>query len=174
MLKLCSAAVLTTTLLACVPAPAQNQPSASSVRDCSAQSPPKGASRVYIALRDGKDGSGVSANDARDGSTAAAFDAILRCYSEGCSDPKNPGKSVARTENLTVCLGPGTFSTLGNYDYIVGVPHGNPAGFTIGKGWKIHGSGVDKTTVKLAAYLPITEEKNPLKFPVDTGTEIGR
>ncbi|HLY92314.1 MAG TPA: hypothetical protein VKQ89_03565 [Candidatus Angelobacter sp.] len=172
MLKLCSAAVLTTTLLACVPAPAQNQPSASSVRDCSAQSPPKGASRVYIALRDGKDGSGVSANDARDGSTAAAFDAILRCYSEGCSDPKNPGKSVARTENLTVCLGPGTFSTLGNYDYIVGVPHGNPAGFTIGKGWKIHGSGADKTTVKLAAYLPITEEKNPLKFPVDTGTGL--
>src|SRR5476649_880019 len=106
-----------------------------------------GTTRVYIALRNGQDGSGNSMSDARDGSTVTAFDTILRCNSEGCSDP-NSGKSVAKTENLIVCLGPGTFSTLGTYDFVVNVPHGNPAGFTIGKGWKIHGAGKDKTTVK--------------------------
>ena len=184
MLKTISAVALATTLLACVKTTArsngnplntpgaQAQPSAPASRDCSAQTPPPGRSRVFIALRDGKDGSGRAADDARDGSTPAAFDAILRCYSEGCSDPKSPKKSMARTENLIVCLGPGAFSTLGNYDYIVGVPHSNPAGFTVGKGWKIHGAGVDKTTVRLAAYLPITEGKNPLNFPLDTGTGL--
>ena len=152
--------------------PSQNQQGGGGSADCSAAAPPEGASRVYIALRDGKDGSGTTAADARDGSTAEAFDTILRCYSEGCTDTTNPQKSVARTANLTVCLGAGTFSTLGNYDYIVGVPHNNPAGFTIGKGWKIHGAGQDKTTVKLANYLPITEGKNPLNFPLDTGTGL--
>jgi hypothetical protein len=151
--------------------PPQNQQAGGS-QDCSAAAPPEGASRVYIGLRDGKDGSGATAADARDGSTAEAFDTILRCYSEGCTDAKNPKKPVAKAANLTVCLGPGTFSTLGNYDYIVGVPHNNPAGFTIGKGWKIHGAGQDKTTVKLAAYLPITAGKNPLNFPLDTGTGL--
>jgi hypothetical protein len=142
--------------------------------DCAAQSAsrPKGSTRVYIALRNGSDGSGISTTDARDGSTAAAFDTILRCYSEGCPSPGNPAKSVARTENLIVCLGPGTFSTLGNYDFIVGIPHTNPAGFTIGNGWKIHGAGQDKTTLKLNAYLPITEGKNPLNFPLNTGTGL--
>ena len=123
----------------------------SSVSDCSAQakSLPQGTTRVYIALRSGKDGSGASMADARDGSTVTAFDTVLRCYSEGCTDPKNPKKSVAKTENLTVCLGSGTFSTLGAYDYLINIPHKNPAGFTIGKGWKIHGAGKDKTVVKL-------------------------
>ncbi len=158
-----------------VAAAIQGQPGTRpSSADCSAEEAalPKGASRVYIALRSGNDGSGRSANDARDGSTAAAFDSILRCYSEGCTDPGNPRQPVARTENLIVCLGPGTFSTLGNYDYIVGVPHTNAAGFTVGKGWKIHGAGQDKTTVKLSAYLPNTEARNPLQFPVDTGTGL--
>src|SRR5690349_4988138 len=104
-------------------APSQSQVGSASSPDCAAKAPPQGTTRVYIALRDGKNGSGASAGDARDGSTAAAFDTILRCYSEGCTDPNNSKKSVARTENLTVCLGPGTFSTLGNYDYIPGVPH---------------------------------------------------
>jgi hypothetical protein len=140
--------------------------------DCSAATPPKGVLRIYIALRNGQDGSGASPNDPRDGSTVDAFDKILRCYSEGCNGPNNPKKSVAKTENLIVCLGPGVFSTMGTYDYIVGVPHGNPVGFTIGKGWKIHGAGQDKTTVKLAAYLPITEGKNPLNFPLNTGTGL--
>ena len=139
--------------------------------DCSAsaKSLPPGTTRVYIALRDGKDGSGASMAEARDGSTAPAFDTILRCYSEGCADPKNPKKSVAKTENLTVCLGPGTFSTLGAYDYLIAVPHPNPVGFTIGKGWKIHGSGKDKTVVKLSDYLPITDPKNLQHMPVNSG-----
>jgi len=142
-----------------------------SASDCSApaKSLPPGTTRVYIALRDGHDGSGLSMADARDGSTVPAFDTILRCYSEGCTDPKNPKKSVAKTENLTVCLGPGTFSTLGAYDYLIAVPHPNPAGFTIGKGWKIHGAGKDKTVVKLSDYLPITDPKNLQNMPVNSG-----
>jgi hypothetical protein len=141
-------------------------------KDCEAASPPKGATRVYIALRGGKDGSGRSPTDARDGSTVEAFDAILRCYSEGCANPANPGKSVARTENLIVCLGAGTFSTLGSYDYIVGVPHKSAAGFTVGSGWKIHGAGQDKTTVRLSAYLAVSEGRNPRAVPLDDGTGL--
>ena len=142
--------------------------------DCSSTSStlPKGVSRVYIAPRNGKDGRGSSVNDARDGSTTESFDRILRCYSEGCADPGNSQKRVAKTENLIVCLGPGTFSTRGNYDYIIAVPHGTPQGFTIGKGWKIHGAGQNKTVVKLSAYLPNTRDRNPLNFPVDTGTGL--
>ena len=132
---------------------------------------PQGTTRIYIALRNGQDGSGKSQADARDGSTVTAFDAILRCYSEGCSVPSS-GKPVAKTENLIVCLGPGTFSTLGNYDFIINVPHTNPAGFTIGKGWKIHGAGKDKTTLKLSAYLPITNAVNPQSLPVNTGANL--
>ena len=141
--------------------------------DCTAATIPAGASRVYIALRDGKDGSGTTPADARDGSTPAAFDTILRCYSEGCTDSKSPGgKPVAKTENLIVCLGPGTFSTLGNYEYVINIPRGSTQGFTIGKGWKIHGAGKDKTTVKLSAYLRITNPKNPQNAPVDTGINL--
>jgi hypothetical protein len=143
----------------------------SSISDCSAQakSLPKGTARVYIALRNGQDGSGSSMSDARDGSTVTAFDTILRCYSEGCTDSQNPKKSVPKTENLTVCLGPGTFSTLGAYDYLIAIPHTNPAGFTIGKGWKIHGAGKDKTVIKLSDYLPITDSKNLQHMPVNSG-----
>lgn len=110
--------------------------------------------------------------DARDGSTPAAFDTVLRCYSEGCPDPRDPARSVAKTENLIVCLGPGTFSTLGVYDFMINLPHTTSQGFTIGKGWKIHGSGRERTTVKLSAYLPITEPKNPQNLPVDTGVNL--
>ena len=139
--------------------------------DCSAEakSLPKGATRVYIALRNGNDGSGSSMANARDGSTVSAFDTILRCYSEGCTERQNSGKAVAKTENLIVCLGPGTFSTLGSYDYLIAIPHKNPAGFTIGKGWKIHGAGKDKTVVKLSDYLPITDPRNLQNMPVNSG-----
>jgi hypothetical protein len=145
-------------------------PSSDCVADAS--SLPAGATRVYIALRSGKDGSGASPTDARDGGTAAAFDSVLRCYSEGCPDAKNPAKSVAKTENLIVCLGPGKFSTLGDYDFMVNLPHTTSQGFTIGKGWKIHGAGKDRTTVQLSAYLPITDPKNPQNLPVDTGVNL--
>jgi hypothetical protein len=150
---------------------AQGEKASFSSSNCSsaAKALPPGRVRVYIALRSGKDGSGGSMADARDGSTVTAFDTILRCYSEGCADPKDPRKSVAKTENLTVCLGPGTFSTLGAYDYLIAIPHPNPAGFTIGKGWKIHGAGKDKTVVKLSDYLPITDPKNLQHMPVNSG-----
>jgi hypothetical protein len=139
--------------------------------DCSAEakSLPRGTTRVYIALGNGRDGSGSSMADARDGSTVTAFDTILRCYSEGCTDRQNLRKPVAKTENLIVCLGPGTFSTLGSYDYLIDVPHLKPAGFTIGKGWKIHGAGKDKTVVKLSNYLPITDPQNLQHMPLNSG-----
>lgn len=146
---------------------------AASLADCSADKIlPAGSSRVYIALRNGQDGSGATMADARDGSTPAAFDTILRCYSEGCPDSGNQQKHVAKTENLIVCLGPGTFSTLGVYDFVINMLHGSAQGFTIGKGWKIHGAGKDQTTVKLSAYLPITDAKNPQNLPVDTGVNL--
>lgn len=127
---------------------------------------------MYIALRNGNDGSGKSPEDARDGSSAEKFDRILRCYSEGCADPAAPHRSIPKTENLVVCLGPGTFKTEGTYDYIIDLPHKSARGFTLGKGWKIHGSGVDKTTVQLASYLPIRAVPNPQNMPVGTGTNI--
>ncbi|MGZ4829548.1 MAG: right-handed parallel beta-helix repeat-containing protein [Candidatus Angelobacter sp.] len=157
-----------------VASPAARAQTSAPVSDCSAEakSLPQGTSRVYIALRNGKDGSGSSMADARDGSTVTAFDTILRCYSEGCRDPRNPRGAVAKTENLIVCLGPGTFSTLGTYDLVVNVPHTNPAGFTLGKGWKIHGAGKDKTVVKLSDYLPITDPKNQQVLPVNSGVGL--
>ncbi len=150
--------------------PVQKDTRVTSANDCSAPAAalPHGSSRVYIALRNGKDGGGSSWSDARDGSTEAAFDTILRCYSEGCTDQSGPKKSVRKTENLIICLGPGTFSTLGAYDYVVGIPHRTAQGFTIGNGWKIHGAGQDKTTLKLANYLPTTKESNPYELPLNT------
>jgi hypothetical protein len=142
--------------------------------DCSAEasSLPQGTTRIYIALTNGKDGPGTSMAEARDGSTVTRFDTILRCYSEGCTEKQSSGAAVAKTENLIVCLGPGTFWTLGTYDYLIAVPHPNPAGFTIGKGWKIHGSGKDMTVVKLSDYLPITDPKNQQVLPVNSGVGL--
>lgn len=134
--------------------------------------PARGFTRVYIALRTGRDGSGKSPADARDGSSADRFDHVLRCYAEGCSDPAAPGRSVVRTENLVVCLGPGTFQTKGTYDFVVNVSHKTHKGFTLGKGWKIHGSGKDKTTVQLSAYLPIKAVPNQQNFPAGTGAGV--
>jgi hypothetical protein len=137
--------------------------------DCEASTtPPPGATRVYIALRDGIDGSGQSVDDARDGTTDAIFDSILRCYEEGCSGPR----AVPPTENLIVCLGPGTFQTLGNYDALSNIPHPTAQGFRIGKGWKVHGQGPDQTTVQLSNYLAITQSNNPQNLPMGTGTNL--
>jgi hypothetical protein len=139
--------------------------------DCSdpASALPIGTTRVYIALRNGHDGSGHSLSDARDGSSAASFDRILRCYSEGCADAADPKRSVARTENLIVCLGPGKFETKGPYDYLINVPHRQAEGFTIGKGWKVHGAGADRTTVQLIAYLAVPADDNPTRKPAASG-----
>lgn len=127
---------------------------------------------MYIALRNGKDGSGKSPEDARDGSSAEKFDSILRCYSEGCADPAPPHRSIPKTENLVVCLGPGTFKTDGAYDYVIDIPHKSGRGFTLGRGWKVHGSGIDKTKIQLESYLPIRAVPNPQNMPVGTGSNI--
>ena len=151
--------------------PAEKEDAAFSSADCTAKaaSLKKGVTRVYIGLRSGVDGSGKTMADARDGSTVAAFDSVLRCYSEGCTDPANPQKSVARTENLVVCLGPGTFRTKGNYDYLIAVPRPSQEGFSVGKGWKIHGQGIDKTRVQLSAYFRITDPNDQRSYPLGTG-----
>lgn|SRR5215471_9013741 len=144
------------------------QPSKASA-DCTedAARVPKGYSRVYIAQRNGKDGSGRSSSDARDASTAASFDTILRCLSEGC--PAGPSeKAVPKTENLIVCIGPGIFQTKGTYDFLIAVPRTSQQGFTIGKGWKIHGSGVSKTTLQLIDYRRSVEPKDPETLPAAT------
>lgn len=141
--------------------------------DCSAPaaSLPAASTRVYIALRNGRDGSGNSASNARDGSSAASFDRILRCYSEGCPDA-DAKKSVPRTENLIVCLGPGKFETKGQYDFLINVPHRQPEGFTLGKGWKVHGAGVEKTTVQLATYFAANSTDNPQHLPMGAGVGV--
>ena len=149
--------------------PAPKRSPFQNVRDCllRAAQLPHEDTRIYIAQRGGVDGSGRSLQDARDGSTAEEFDHILRCYSEGCQLPGE--KPIEPTENLIVCLGPGTFSTKGTYDYVINVPHTSGQGFTVGKGWKIHGAGVDRTTVKLTAFLPLHEHQPPQNAPVNAG-----
>jgi hypothetical protein len=131
-----------------------------------------GYTRVHVGLRNGIDGSGKSASDARDGSTPEKLDRVLRCYLLGCADPHAPGRTVQKTENLVVCLGPGTFRTKGTYGFVVNVPAKTEDGFALGKGWKIHGSGKDKTTVQLSEYLPITAEPNPQGLPARTGAGV--
>ncbi len=102
---------------------------------------PTGYTRIFIANRnDGKPGSG-SPSDAFDGSTAEKFDTVLRNRSES---------GVTR---LIVCIGPGTFYTEGSRDYVLGKGHldtAHPAGFTVREGWRIHGTGADRTTLRLA------------------------
>ncbi len=131
-----------------------------------------GLTRVYIDAQSGRDGSGRSAEDARDGSSAEKFDRILRCFAEGCSDRQKPEKAITRTESLIVCLGPGTYQTKGAYDFTINMPHKSAEGFTIGKGWRIHGAGRDKTTVQLSAYLPAVAGGNPRQLPATSATGV--
>jgi len=101
---------------------------------------PTGYTRIFIAFRaDAKSGTGT-ASDSFDGSTAQKFDTLLRTRSES---------GVA---NLVVCIGPGTFQTEGVHDYVIGVGHldkTQSSGFTVNRGWKIHGARADQTTLKL-------------------------
>ena len=158
----------------CVTASASTSPTGNgSAADCqSGAAVNPRFTRVYIALRNGQDGSGKSPDDARDGSSPEKFDRILRCYSEGCPDPSSPRKSFSKTENLIVCLGPGTFRTEGSYDYVINVPHTSNRGFALGKGWKVHGSGADKTTVQLSSYLAARAVPNPRNVPLGTATGV--
>src|SRR5258708_31187441 len=112
---------------------------------------PQNATRIYIALRNGTDGSGRSADDARDGSIPAAFDTILRCYEEGCSG----GPSIPKTENLIVCLGAGTFQTQGTRDARVDHPHPRPLGVRPGQAWEFHRPAADKATLPPRQFLAL-------------------
>jgi len=108
--------------------------------DCSGTSP-AGYTRIFVAdRRDGRPGTG-SPSDAFDGSTAEKFDALLRSRSE------------SGVTHLIVCIGPGTFQTEGTRDYDMRRGHldkSHPAGFTVNKGWRIHGAALDRTTLRLA------------------------
>ncbi len=115
-------------------------------------------------MRGGADGTGNSADDSRDGSTVGGFDTVLRCYAEGCGAPK--------TDNLIVCLGPGTFQTMGAFDVSVGKRHLTQRGFTVGNGWKIHGQGPGLTILQLSAYLPASDPGNVQGFPPGTGANV--
>ncbi len=85
------------------------------------------------------------------------------------AEAKSAHKAVAKTDYLMVCLGPGTFQTKGSYDFMILRPHTAQQGFTVGRGWKIHGRGPAQTILQLADYLPITDPKNPQNMPVGTG-----
>ncbi|MGH9512030.1 MAG: right-handed parallel beta-helix repeat-containing protein [Terriglobales bacterium] len=126
------------------------------IADCARDSP----KTIFIAIRkDGANGSGVKA-DPFDGSTKTKFDTILRDRAE------------ARESGLIVCIGRGTFDTEGSYDYIIGVGHQGAmdhkyplAGFTVGKNWKIHGSGssgAGRTTLRLSDIYPYPRKGIPL------------
>ncbi len=118
--------------------------------DCRGSTPP-GHTRIFVADRtDGKIGSGL-ATDPFNGDTAQKFDSILRTRSE---------KGVT---NLVVCIGPGTFQTEGTYDFLLGGGHldkTNPAGFTVNRGWRVHGASMNTTILQLSdLYLnPSTPE----------------
>jgi hypothetical protein len=102
---------------------------------------PFGYTRLFIAYRsDRKSGTGT-ASDPFDGNTPQKFDTLLRSRSE------------AGVTNLVVCIGPGAFQTQGVHDYVVGVGHldkPRSRGFTVNRGWKIHGTTMDQTILKLA------------------------
>jgi hypothetical protein len=112
--------------------------------DCSGPTP-AGYTRIFIASRsDGKLGSG-SSTDAFDGSTADRFDTVLRSRSE------------SGVTHLIVCIGPGTFYTDGTHDYVLEkgqhLDASHPGGFTVNAGWRIHGAGADRTTLRLASLV---------------------
>lgn len=108
--------------------------------DCSGPSP-AGFTRIFIAYRsDGNPGTGI-VSDPFDGSSPDKFDTLLRTRSE------------SGVTHLIVCMGPGVYQTDGVRDYLLGQGHLDklhPAGFTVNQGWRVHGGGVDKTTLRLA------------------------
>jgi hypothetical protein len=117
---------------------------------------PTGFTRIFIGTpAQGGQQSGTSFSNPLDGSSAEKFDTILRTISEGQHPTWGTQTNIA-PENLIVCLTSGTFQTNGQYDWKVGLGHtqGKPQGFTVEQNWRIHGRGVDHTTLQLASYLP--------------------
>jgi hypothetical protein len=116
---------------------------------------PAGATRIFIGLSSSGAHSGTSFDDPLDGSTAEKFDAILSSISSG-QRPALGSQSDIAPQNLIVCLTNGTFRTNGQYDWDISQGHtgGSTLGFTVEKGWKIHGRGVHHTVLQLVSYLP--------------------
>jgi hypothetical protein len=123
--------------------------------DCTAARPPQNFSRIFIAAQTEKQNGSGTASDPYDGGTAEKFDTLLRARSE------------ANQQNIIVCIGPGTFQTEGNYDFVINVAHKTARGFTINKNWKIHGAGTDKTVLQLVNFFP-----NALNMPKGTGAGL--
>jgi hypothetical protein len=92
-----------------------------------AQNVATAAEDVWISAQaGGRDGKGLQ-TDPRDGSTPEKFDAILAHYRQ------------AQTRDVTIHLWPGTYLTRGD------------AAWTLFTGWRIIGSGLANTTLKLAS-----------------------
>jgi hypothetical protein len=125
-------------------------------KDCTLNTVPAGFTRIYIGVPVlGGQQAGTSADDPLDGTSADKFDTILRTIAEGLQPTWGAQKNIA-PENLIVCIGGGTFHTNGQFDwrFVGGHTLGSPAGFTIEKNWKVHGSGLRRTTLQLASYVP--------------------
>ncbi len=146
--------VLPVSLLALVSCKPLSPPEVTS-RDCIV-AVPTGFTRIFIGTpTHGGHQSGTSFDDPLDGTTAEKFDAILRSIGEG-QHPTWGGQTNIAPENLIVCLASGTFQTNGQYDWRLHLGHTQRSslGFTVEKNWKIHGRGVGRTKLQLAAYLP--------------------
>jgi hypothetical protein len=143
--------------------------------ECSGATP-SGFSRLYLGVPASGSGNGTAANPF-DGTTQAAFDGTLRRISEQTAPiPINPetGAPYGPT-SLIVCIGAGTFQTVGNWDWVINRGHtlpdapgtpNNPGGFTLRQNWHVHGAGASRTTLRLAQFLP-----NPalIDYPANTG-----
>src|SRR5579864_7689983 len=125
-------------------------------QDCAVAAVPANFTRIYIGKpASGGSQSGTSAKDPLDGTTAQKFDTILRTIAEG-NYPTWGAQQNIPPQNLIVCIASGTFQTEGQYDTVFefGPPPGSHRGFTVEKNWKIHGSGISRTTLQLASFVP--------------------
>ena len=125
-------------------------------QDCAVAAAPANFTRIFIGTpAHGGMQSGTSAKDPLDGTTAQKFDTILRSIAEGQHPTWGTQQNIG-PQNLIVCIASGTFQTEGQYDTVFqfGPPSGVHRGFTVEKNWKIHGSGVNRTTLQLASFVP--------------------
>lgn len=125
-------------------------------QDCAVSTVPADFTRIFIgAPARGGQQSGVSASDPLDGTSADKFDTILRTIAEGQRPTWGTQKNIP-PQNLIVCLDRGTFQTNGQFDWVIDLGHtqGSSRGFTVEKNWKIHGRGVNRTSLQLIGYLP--------------------
>jgi hypothetical protein len=149
---LASATVLALAMASCKPL---SSPEVIS-QDCTVAAAPANFTRIFIGTpAHGGSQSGTSAKDPLDGTTAQKFDTILRSIAEGEHPTWGAQRNIA-PENLIVCLASGTFQTEGQYDmdFDKGHPQGTRRGFTVEKNWKIHGRGMNHTTLQLASFVP--------------------